>query len=229
MYKFPSRPVLPELVRLSPDDNSKPAESLYLLNWKPKERQMKIDYDKWITHINPKPITPRPFKVTELFPVEYIDWLYKLRFAIPNYYIREIAYQAKHGQEEWSRVFPEDYNHGMDTCVREHCLKSAEAHFETVFYLLADCLFDTQKEKKDRELWFFAKVAMLIYFWDGQTGSGLLTGDLSGGYDRLPELYLHSNRKVKCSASTVNLVYNFQQLIFERQIENEKKCIGEPL
>ena len=214
MYKPPSRPVLPELVCLSPDDEGKEKAPLYLLNWKPKERQMKTDFDRWKRGCTGD--KKAEYEATELFPAEYVPWLYGLRFAVPGNYHREIAYQAKHGQEEWSRNFPDNFTCGMDTMIREACLGSAIAHFKTVFLLLADCLQDPATGKRN-ELYWFAKVAMLIYFWDGQTGRGLLLNDdFSGGYGRLPDIYLDSKTR-KRDPATVKPVGDFMSLVKERR------------
>jgi len=188
MYKIPNKPVLPKLVNLSQDDESKAENSIYKLDWKPKEQQMKIYFNLRKKSILPK--LDEKYNKTELFPVKYLDWLYNLRFEISDDYLKEIAYQSKCGQEEWSRTFPNNYNCHMDTVMREHCLTPSISHFNVAFSLLADCLYDIDKKKNDRELYWFAKVAMLIYFWDGQTGSGLLLyDDFSGGYNELNNIY----------------------------------------
>jgi len=178
MYKQPTRPWLPQLKKLTDED-----DSLYLLDWKPKEKR---NLQNEILDGS-----------GGLFPKQHLDWLYQLRFVMPNYYVKEIAYQCKKGQEEWSRMWPEDYCANMDTCVREKCLKPAQAHFDVAFYLLSDCVYDPLTKKKNWEVSYLAKCMMLTYFWDGQTGGGLLM--TKSGADDLLDKYcaIYSEDKVK--------------------------------
>jgi hypothetical protein len=188
MYKFPNLPVVPELKSFKESwDECNQRWKYYFLDWKPKEKHVKKKYDDRVGRgLEP----PNNFRKTEIFPDEYIEWLYGLRFRISDSYLREIAYQTKCGQEEWSRMFPTNFPHSLDTMVREYCLGSAIAHFETAFFLLSDCLFSPKEGEEDvldKEkyggLEHFAKVVMLMYFWDGQTGSGLIQSN--AGFDSI--------------------------------------------
>lgn len=193
MYKQAKFPVLPELKRIDPEPDPDSQYGYYLLNWSKKERQM---YDNWNNNnYHNKPLI---FKSTEVFPESHIKYLYDMRFHIADNYLNEIAYQAKCGQEEWSRPFPFNFSHGLDTMVREYCLESAIAHFRTVFFLLSDCLDVQEKSDTSHYLKKFAQVVMSTYFWDGQTGRGLITSDnFSGGYNYFKEEFQNCPNIIK--------------------------------
>jgi hypothetical protein len=222
MYKFPDKPIFPELVFVKYIDESKNSERLYKLDWGPKEQYMKDEYDDMIKY-SPNPRTKQiVFDKTMFFPHEYIDWLYNLRFKISEYFMEEIVYQAKRGKEEWCRRFPKYHLEGDDSSLNDRTKKFALVHFYTVFELLSDCLYDIEKKERDRDLDFFAKVAMLIYFWEGQTGGAQLLLDSYSGYSKLSEVYSPNNNKWH-SDSSIKFVQDFQKLLIEKKTRIEKE------
>jgi len=212
MYEFPKRPVTPRLIRITDGNDEIPGGlknySLYSLDWKPKEERVRKDHNDRSRRGNGPIISGRP--PTDVFPEDFISKLYDLRFWMDVGYVKEIAYQAKRGQEEWSRTFPDNHICSMDTAVREHMLGAAVTHFESAFYLLSDCSVDGSLKRLNRES-FFHKVMMLMYFWDGQTGSGLIEGDEhSGGFHKLKGLYVDPNDKWGENLPLSDEVQNFR-------------------
>jgi hypothetical protein len=245
MYKFPDKPVLPELKYVPSSDESKTSGYLYSLNWEAKEQYVKIDNEIRIKNNWPTCLmqSHERFNRTMFFPVEYLDWLYNLKFLIPDDSFKEIAYQAKHGQEEWCRMFPEDYVI-REPSIDHFRVRTSLIHFKMIFEILSFYLYNIEKKEKDKEFSFFAKVAMLIYFWDSQTGGGSILGELDkssqikgicgsgyymeGDYNRLSEIYSPNNDKFNHSESTIKFVQNFQNLITERIEFNKQIFFGVP-
>jgi hypothetical protein len=180
MYQAFKSPVFPKIEILDqttkPEKNGDSEDSLiYSLDWLPKETYIKNQYKQnkgnphWVYY--------------PLFPENYRGWLYSFRFKLSYHYLNEIRYQCTRGMEEWNREY------GMDTVVSDHLVKSAVCHFNNAFYLLADCLISPNDCYTTK---LIAEIAMKIYFWDDQTGKGLVLDH--AGFDRFPENGYKSNK-----------------------------------
>ena len=63
----------------------------------------------------------------------------------------EIRHEVEIGVQEWNRY------RGLDTMIREHCLKGAEQHFDTAFFLLSD-IFVHPEAGSNQKRWDYAQM-----------------------------------------------------------------------
>jgi len=133
-----------------------------------------------------------------------------LMFAISPAYGEEILYLTRLAKEDQSR------NRPFDTVVRERCMGLASKATQLAFYMLSDCIWDVDMEgtgywmRGSEKLTY--EVAMLIRFWDSQTGIGLVSG-LAGAYrlHKLPEDEDDTADQMQC-----DLLKSFDKLVKER-------------
>ena len=102
-------------------------------------------------------------------PLEYIDQVTNLEFALNDSYRRQINVSFMSAQQVWSINYP------FDTMIREICYEPAVAHIWVGFRLLADCIYNRDENyfcRSDGNQ--IAQYLMPYLFWFGQTGYGLL-------------------------------------------------------
>lgn len=138
---------------------------LYRLDWDAFEKDLRRE-DRTGWYVRRRPDLDR-----SALPPRYEKMLRDATFAISPEYMLEVRRNAERALDEWETERP------FDTIVREHCLEPGIAHAESAFYLLEDCLFnpelhywlnhDTLEKRVMLE-------AMLLKFWTGQTGPGLV-------------------------------------------------------
>jgi len=163
-----------------------PYVGIYSLDWSTMENILKEkndkknearrkDYGEYKSECSnkvPETETVEPQKPYDFFPAlpeKYMEYTDNLQFALTSNYRKEIIRNAKGASEEWG------HERGFDTCVREYCLKSAEAHAEIAFFLIADCIYDPKTNYFDRNPEKrIALNAMLYRMWFHQTGKGLI-------------------------------------------------------
>ena len=102
-------------------------------------------------------------------PPKYDEWVKEMVFAIPTHYMDEIRHAARRGLVQWCT------RRHFDTMIREICLMPAVSSIYVSFRLLADCLYDPEKNYFYRgEDKVLAPQALLYKFWAHQTGRGLI-------------------------------------------------------
>ena len=135
---------------------------LYTLDWE------KVDQSKK-DHFLKNDAVDSNMKFPGTLPKEYDEYVRKMTFAIPDFYLREIRNQSYMALTEWNGNYP------FDTVIREMCLKPAIAHTYVAFRLISDCLYDPITNYFSREpMKIIAPQVLLYKFWVFQTGRGLI-------------------------------------------------------
>jgi hypothetical protein len=148
LLAFPKVEILEEKINETP-------ETCFIckLDWAPKENHVNRTGDWGDSFL---------WLYSPIFPQEYKEWLYSLRFELNHHYLEEIRNQCTQGVKEWDR----DYLVDIDT--HKRLIQPAIDHFNNAFYLLACRLLAPNDYKS------IAEIAMKINFWDKQTGKKLV-------------------------------------------------------
>jgi hypothetical protein len=147
---------------------------LYKLDWSKKNQVCREHHEKWCKDYG------HEFEWSNDLPDPYEQWANELLFAVPYNYMNEI--------HRCTMAFQIESNvpRSFDTLVRDHCLKPREAFAEVAFYLLCDCLYDSEKNYfyhgPDKSI---AQPALMYKFWLHQTGRGLVRG--FAGFNKLED------------------------------------------
>lgn len=163
------RPIYPGDEPIRADENVEPIEIKkkqipgYVLDWKELDDWKRRKQEAWAKQYHPDKNIP----YVPTLPKEYDEWVYGLKFAIPNSYLHEIRRNARRAAEEWSLRRP------FDTVIRECCLRPAVSHAYVTFMLVADCIYDEEKQYYDRQC-KPARHILPYKFWVYQTGLGLV-------------------------------------------------------
>tara|TARA_Y100000310_G_C20518570_1_gene732466 strand:+ start:93 stop:830 length:738 start_codon:yes stop_codon:yes gene_type:complete len=179
--------------------------NVYKLNWAPLEKERRQHFDSWWKR-HGEAATPGPSSTTwtclvecqgktepqtaereraegvdeygqvptkydVALPEAYDAEIKNALFLLDTEYKREIEHHTRHALLDWTQ------GRRFDTAVRDTCLAPAVKHVEVAFYLLSDCLFDPDTQKRmsfERALFYYWKQAALVKLWHRQTGSGLI-------------------------------------------------------
>lgn len=187
MYPNSNALSFPSLVRDSGQEanlNAKEPGSatvpLYRLDWRDFEEAKVRAYKDWLTKVE----IPEAQNIPHI-PLTNILWetrLDGLQFAITESYGQEIWRLTQLAQAEWGRPLPFQRN------IREKCQDTAVAAIYLIFYLLADCIWESIRKTEGKwargyDTKKIYQVAMLVRFWDrqaseNQIGSYALVDDL---------------------------------------------------
>jgi hypothetical protein len=141
---------------------------VYSLDWGPVDAARLAARREWLRQCRPSlPELPGGPDRERLFPLAHDADLAAMRFSLTRDYLEEVRHECALAVAEWHR------RRGFDTMVRERLLEGAQAHVESAFFLLADCLVEPGTAKWDRVGRHLALAMMLYKFWDGQVGYGL--------------------------------------------------------
>ncbi len=107
------------------------------------------------------------WKGFRMLPEPYDTWLRRFTFVLPNNYFEGITRCAQMANIEWGQYKP------FDTAVRPYM--AGVGHVYDAFVLMADCLYDQNKDYyyrgKDKHL---IRYALMAKFWFNNTGRGMV-------------------------------------------------------
>lgn len=138
--------------------------NLYKLNWEWSDNYKK---KKWLQFQKEHQFSKNKFM--EL-PEPYNQVVKDSLFFISEHYRSEIIRNFAEATKEWALI-----RTSFDTTIREMCLDPAISHIQVGFNLIADCLYDEEKNYYDRtELAQIISNMLLYKFWCMQTGNGMV-------------------------------------------------------
>ena len=191
--------------------------NLYRLDWTKSDAFKRDTYQKWAadhcqhqTKLSPSTL-----------PEPYDTFVRNFVFALPTGYLEEIQHFAQFYFMERMRV------RKFDTCIRDMCLKPSQAAINCSVKLLADCIYD-----QDRQTWFreneymdkhVAKCLMMYKFWREATGRGLVWEHAE--LDNLERSATHMESD-KHYASTNKLILMYRRVLGDiRRFEEEQEML----
>ncbi|MFA6233733.1 MAG: hypothetical protein WC824_06005 [Bacteroidota bacterium] len=159
-----------QFARLSPSDPDNKAIPLYRLDWEIVDVAKERKHFKWLSQKDNK---ARGIPFQALTSPEWETQIDGLSFALTREYREHIYHCTNLAQTEWCLPRP------FDTNIRDKCLRIATEAVQVSFYLLLDCLWDSNIQAPNRlgkgywvrgELREVFRSACLIRFWDHQIG-----------------------------------------------------------
>jgi hypothetical protein len=149
------------------------SHTLFVLGWDLVDEFKAGQYIRWVEmHWKEKFPSALKDKFPATLPPRYDTIIKGLVFALPQKYHSEILHftQLYYTERHRARSF--------DTTVREMCLQVSQAAINCAFKLLADCVYDAEKQtwfREDAEVDKHLIQCLLMYkFWRGATGDGLV-------------------------------------------------------
>jgi len=136
----------------------------FKLDWGPVDQYKKDKYLQWVKDNWEDHLTPR---TPDTLPKSWDDEIKSLTFTISSNY--------HHGINHFSRLFVSEYTteYRFDTIIRDHCFAVAREAMNAALYLLADCIYDEEKQSwaRGKRKWV-RQILMTYKFWRLLTGRG---------------------------------------------------------
>jgi hypothetical protein len=166
--KSASNPPQPQDKKAGMTKRERTPVRIYRLDWtKMEEKKTQKQWDRIKRLIADGSIPDQPTAALRSLPESYAATMNATLFAVPENYMKAINHCTMSAMNEWEHPYP------FDTIIREGCYEPAAAFVKVAFHLLADCIYDENKQYYGRE-WSVKQVfeqTALLRYWVHQVGS----------------------------------------------------------